>query len=81
MVGVAAVMAVVVGSVVLVLMLAWRGRLTLVVVDNIAEVVAARVVRLSHAHAIVREVDIAIVAKDCGTRGRAKLARRRDWEE
>lgn len=64
---------VVVGSVVL----AWEeeagwsgGRLTLVVVDDIAEVVAAGVVGLPHAHGVVREVDIAIVAKDWTTRGK-----------
>lgn len=36
----------------------------LVVVDDVAQVVAAAVVGLAHAHAVVREVDIAVVAKD-----------------
>lgn len=73
LVGGVAVVVVVVGSVVL----AWEeeagwsvGRLTLVVVDDIAEMVAAGVVGLPHAHGVVREVDIAIVAKDWMTRGK-----------
>lgn len=37
----------------------------LVVVDDVAQVVATRVVRLAHAHRVVREVDIAVVAEDC----------------
>lgn len=70
----ATVVVVLVGSVVVVVVVlaweaAWRGRLTLVVVDDIAEVVAAGVVRLSHAHRIVCEVDIAVVAKDWAARG------------
>lgn len=36
----------------------------LVVVDNIADVVATCVVSLAHAHRVVCQVDIAIVAKD-----------------
>lgn len=36
----------------------------LVVVDNIADVVATGVVSLAHAHRVVCQVDIAIVAKD-----------------
>lgn len=42
-----------------------RGRrLTLIVVDYIAKMVATAVVSLAHAHAVVREVDIAVIAKD-----------------
>jgi len=37
---------------------------TLVVVDDIAQVVAAVVVGLAHAHGVVREVDVAVVAED-----------------
>lgn len=37
----------------------------LVVVDDVAQVVAAAVVRLAHRHAVVRQVDIAVVAEDC----------------
>lgn len=37
-------------------------RHTLVVFDDIAEVVAARVVCFAHAHGVVCEVDIAVVA-------------------
>lgn len=40
------------------------GLLTLVVVDDVAEVVAAAVVRLANAHGVVGEVDIAVVAWD-----------------
>ena len=36
----------------------------LVVVDYVAEVVAAAVVRFSHAHRVVGEVDIAVVAEE-----------------
>lgn len=36
----------------------------LVVVDDIAQVVATRVVRLSDAHGVVGEVDIAVVAEE-----------------
>jgi hypothetical protein len=36
----------------------------LVVVDNVAEVVAAVVMRFSHAHRVVCEVDIAVVAEE-----------------
>ena len=38
----------------------------LVVVDDVAQVVAAGVVRLAHAHRVVREVDIAVVAEELG---------------
>lgn len=41
-----------------------RERLTLVVINNVAEMVATAVVGLAHAHGVVREVDIAIIAKD-----------------
>jgi hypothetical protein len=41
------------------------GERTLVVVNHVTEVVAAAVVRLAHAHRVVREVDIAVVAEDC----------------
>lgn len=37
---------------------------TLIVVDHVAQVVAAAVVGFAHAHRVVREVDIAVVAKD-----------------
>lgn len=46
----------------------------LVVIDDVAQVVAARVVRLAHAHRVVREVDIAVVAEDCGSRARDACA-------
>ena len=36
----------------------------LVVVDYIAQVVAARVMRLAHAHRVVGQVDIAVVAEE-----------------
>lgn len=36
----------------------------LVVIDNVAEMVATAVVGLAHAHGVVREVDIAIIAKE-----------------
>ena len=36
----------------------------LVVLDDIAEVVAAGVVGFAHAHAVVREVDVAVVAEE-----------------
>ena len=36
----------------------------LVVIDDVAQVVAAAVVRLTHRHAVVRQVDIAVVAED-----------------
>jgi hypothetical protein len=49
---------------------AWReGGRTLIVVDDIAEVVAAAVVSFAHAHGVVGEVDIAVVA--CVSRGLA----------
>lgn len=36
----------------------------LVVVDDVAQMVATRVMRLAHAHGVVGEVDIAVVAKE-----------------
>lgn len=36
----------------------------LVVIDDVAQVVSATVVCLAHAHTVVREVDIAVVAED-----------------
>ena len=39
-----------------------RWRRTLVVFDNISEVVFAGVVRFSYAHRVVGEVDIAVIA-------------------
>lgn len=36
----------------------------LVVVDDVAQVVATRVMRLAHAHGVVGEVDIAVVAEE-----------------
>jgi len=36
----------------------------LVVVNDVAQVVATRVMRLSHAHGVVGEVDIAVVAEE-----------------
>ena len=49
----------------------WEGnwikeRRTLVVVDDVAQVVAAAVVGFAHAHGVVGEVDVAVVAEDCG---------------
>jgi len=38
-----------------------RGGRTLVVVDDVAQVVPAGVVRLAHAHRVVREVHIAVI--------------------
>jgi hypothetical protein len=37
---------------------------TLVVVDDVAQVVAAAVVGFAHAHRVVGEVDVAVVAED-----------------
>ena len=37
----------------------------MVVVHDVAQVVTAAVVGLAHAHGVVREVDIAVVAEDC----------------
>lgn len=37
----------------------------LVVVDDVADVVAACVVGFAHAHGVVRQVDVAVVAEDC----------------
>lgn len=39
-----------------------EGKRTLVVVDDVAEMVATAVVRLAHAHRVVRQVDVAVVA-------------------
>ena len=36
----------------------------LVIVDDVAQVVATRVMRLAHAHGVVGEVDIAVVAEE-----------------
>lgn len=36
---------------------------------NVTEVVAAVVVRLAHAHTIVGEIDIAVIAEELGHRG------------
>jgi hypothetical protein len=36
----------------------------LVVVDNVAQVILSAVVRLTHAHGVVRQVDIAVVAEE-----------------
>ena len=38
----------------------------LVVVDDVAQVVASAVVCFPHAHTIVREVDVAVVAEELG---------------
>lgn len=38
----------------------------LVVVHDVAQVVAPAVVGLAHAHRVVRQVDVAVVAEDCG---------------
>lgn len=43
--------------------------LTLVVVHHVAQVVAAAVVGFAHAHAVVRQVDVAVVAEDCAAAG------------
>jgi hypothetical protein len=60
-----------------------RWRLTLVIIYDVAQVVAAAIVSLPHAHRIVREVNIAVVAKDwarglatrdLGWRGRGRNA-------
>ena len=40
----------------------WRLGRTLIVVDNVAQVVASAVVGFAHAHRVVREIDIAVVA-------------------
>lgn len=40
----------------------------LVVVYHVSQVVSAAVVSLAHAHGVVREVDIAIVAEELGHR-------------
>lgn len=40
----------------------WAGGRTLVVVYNISQVVPAAVMRLAHAHRVVRKVDVAVVA-------------------
>lgn len=39
-----------------------RGGCTLVVIDDVAQVVAARVMGFAHAHGVMRKVDIAVVA-------------------
>jgi len=46
----------------------------LVVVDHVAQVVAAGVMRLAHAHRVVGQVDIAVVAEEFGHgRGRGRV--------
>ena len=40
----------------------WTVARTLVVIDHVPEVVAPAVVRLAHAHRVVREVHVAVVA-------------------
>lgn len=54
----------------------------LVVVDDIAQVVAAGVVCFAHAHGVVREVDIAVVAEELGHGRGLRVARvsRCVWE-
>lgn len=42
--------------------LGWMGRRTLVVFQNVSEMVTSGVMRLAHAHRVVREVYIAVVA-------------------
>ena len=44
----------------------------LVVVDDVAEVVAPAVVGFAHAHAVVGEVDVAVIAEEFGHFGRTK---------
>ena len=46
----------------------------LVVVDYIAQVVAARVMRLAHAHRVVGQVDIAVVAEEFRHGGAVAIA-------
>jgi hypothetical protein len=46
----------------------------LVVVDYIAQVVAARVMRLAHAHRVVGQVDIAVVAEELRHGGAVAVA-------
>lgn len=45
----------------------------LVIVYNVAQVVSAAVVGLAHRHGVVREVDIAVVAKELGHRDRKSV--------
>lgn len=49
---------------------------TLVIVYDISQVVSAAVVRLSHAHGVVREVDIAVIACDATSLVRTLLCLR-----
>lgn len=44
----------------------------LVVVDDVSQVISAAVVRFSHAHTVVRKVDIAVVAEEFGHREGAR---------
>jgi hypothetical protein len=44
----------------------WVEELTLIVVHDIAEVVSPAVMCLSHAHRVMREVDIAVIAWERG---------------
>lgn len=48
-------------------------RYLLVVCLNVAEVIAAVVVRLPHAHTVVCEINIAVVAEELGHRGTAAV--------
>lgn len=50
-----------------------QGGRTLVVVDNVSQMVSTAVVRLPHTHGVVREVDIAIVT--C-VEGQSRIKRR-----
>jgi hypothetical protein len=38
-----------------------REQRTLIVVDDVSEVVTSAIVRFAHAHRVVREVDIAVI--------------------
>ena len=46
----------------------------LVVVDHVAQVVAAGVMRLAHAHRVVGQVDIAVVAEEFRHGGAVAIA-------
>lgn len=54
------------------------GRHTLIVFHHVAEVVAAGVMRLAHAHRVVREVHIAVVAY-CGVQESAGWSEIPGW--
>jgi hypothetical protein len=53
--------------------------LTLIVVDNISEVISATVMRFPHAHRIVSEVDIAVIAEDYLGSQQNSRRRTRSW--